>query len=187
MENTQISRRKIVAGAAWAAPVVAASAAVPAFASSTEPCTDLGTTKSIANSSTHLNNAAVVNTYTASDSTTFTFDITGGAGGGTRDRNPGGQAANVTGTLNLKAGDVVTVVVASGGTGLADAKDVFSATDTESDDVRTAAKLAWQNGTEGGRGYGNGGDTAALRSVLYGSNMPSAFEAHANAIQGWEN
>ena len=34
--STNISRRKVVAGAAWAAPVVAASAAVPAFASSTE-------------------------------------------------------------------------------------------------------------------------------------------------------
>ena len=34
--STTISRRKVVAGAAWAAPVVAASAAVPAFASSTE-------------------------------------------------------------------------------------------------------------------------------------------------------
>ena len=33
--STNISRRKVVAGAAWAAPVVAASAAVPAFASST--------------------------------------------------------------------------------------------------------------------------------------------------------
>ena len=34
--STNISRRKVVAGAAWAAPVVAASAVVPAFASSTE-------------------------------------------------------------------------------------------------------------------------------------------------------
>ena len=37
--STNISRRKVVAGAAWAAPVVAASAVVPAFASSTE-CED---------------------------------------------------------------------------------------------------------------------------------------------------
>ena len=36
--STNISRRKVVAGAAWAAPVVAASAAVPAFAASSEPC-----------------------------------------------------------------------------------------------------------------------------------------------------
>lgn len=34
--STNISRRKVVAGAAWATPVVAASAVVPAFASSTE-------------------------------------------------------------------------------------------------------------------------------------------------------
>lgn len=32
--STHISRRRVVAGAAWAAPVIATSAAVPAFAAS---------------------------------------------------------------------------------------------------------------------------------------------------------
>ena len=162
MENTQISRRKVVAGAAWAAPVVAASAAVPAFAASST-CTDLNTKGTATNNSTMSSNASVEETVTMTKDTDFVFTIVGGAGGGSSSNYIGGAGASVTGTLHLSKGDVVRIVTASGG---------VSFTDPGQGNGSGKATLANASGaTEGGRGYGNGGDNADLSTV----SLPSVI------------
>lgn len=88
--STNISRRKVVAGAAWAAPVVAASAAVPAFASSTEceyasaPKFNISGQPSGAKDTVKFTVPAKVDK--------IRFEVAGGAGGGS-DQVAGGSGA----------------------------------------------------------------------------------------------
>ena len=132
--STNISRRKVVAGAAWAAPVVAASAVVPAFASSTE-C-------EWASSAAYTANG---NAFGAKGSASFVvpalvdkikFEVVGGAGGTNYDDMAAGSGAKITGTIEVKAGQTVQLIGAAGGIG---------------NGPLTAA--------EGGEGYGNGGSS----------------------------
>ena len=142
--STNISRRKVVAGAAWAAPVVAASAAVPAFASSTEceyssaPKFNISGQPSGAKDTVKFTIPANVDK--------LRFEVAGGAGGGSA-QVAGGSGALVTGEIPVKAGQVIELVAAAGGVAyLASEPGVDSA-------------AIWQTRpAPGGKGYGNGGD-----------------------------
>ena len=142
--STNISRRKVVAGAAWAAPVVAASAAVPAFASSTE-CEYSSAPKF--NISGQPSGAKDTIKFTIpANVDKLRFEVAGGAGGGSA-QVAGGSGALVTGEIPVKAGQVVELVAAAGGVAyLASEPGVDSA-------------AIWQTRpATGGKGYGNGGD-----------------------------
>ena len=142
--STNISRRKVVAGAAWAAPVVAASAVVPAFASSTEceyssaPKFNISGQPSGAKDTVKFTVPAKVDK--------IKFEVAGGAGGGSA-QVAGGSGALVTGVIPVKEGQVIELVAASGGVAyLASEPGVDSA-------------AIWQTRpATGGKGYGNGGD-----------------------------
>ena len=142
--STNISRRKVVAGAAWAAPVVAASAAVPAFASSTEcdyasaPKFNISGQPSGAKDTVKFTVPAKVDKVK--------FEVAGGAGGGSN-QVAGGSGALVTGVIPVKEGQVIELVAASGGVAYLES-------------VRGVDSPAlWQTRpATGGKGYGNGGD-----------------------------
>ncbi|MBF1670816.1 MAG: phosphoenolpyruvate synthase, partial [Rothia mucilaginosa] len=113
--STNISRRKVVAGAAWAAPVVAASAAVPAFASST--VCDWESTAAY---------TADGNASGAKGTTSFVvpalvdkikFEVVGGAGGTNYDDIAAGSGAKITGIIEVKEGQTVQLIGAAGGIG----------------------------------------------------------------------
>ena len=143
-----LSRRTVVAGVAWSAPVVVASSAIPAFATSRpEPCL---TDKTF--NSRHIPPAPVGNTRTkTTDHWTvpegvyqIKFYVRGGAGGSTMGGDSshggyGGAGAEVSGYVDVTPGEVLTFVVGASGTaGL---------------DGQPAA---------GGEGFGNGGASNAL-------------------------
>ena len=142
--STNISRRKVVAGAAWAAPVVAASAAVPAFASSTvceyadAPKFNISGQPSGAKDTVKFTVPAKVDK--------IRFEVAGGAGGGSN-QVAGGSGALVTGEIPVKEGQVIELVAAAGGVAyLASEPGVDSG-------------AIWQTRpATGGKGYGNGGD-----------------------------
>ena len=142
--STNISRRKVVAGAAWAAPVVAASAAVPAFASSAEcdyasaPKFNISGQPSGAKDTVKFTVPAKVDK--------IKFEVAGGAGGGSN-QVAGGSGALVTGVIPVKEGQVIELVAASGGVAYLES-------------VRGVDSPAlWQTRpATGGKGYGNGGD-----------------------------
>ena len=142
--STNISRRKVVAGAAWAAPVVAASAAVPAFASSTEceyssaPKFNISGQPSGAKDTVKFTVPAKVDK--------IKFEVAGGAGGGSA-QVAGGSGALVTGVIPVKEGQVIELVAASGGVAYLES---VRGVDSPS---------LWQTRpATGGKGYGNGGD-----------------------------
>ena len=143
--STNISRRKVVAGAAWAAPVVAASAAVPAFAASSEPCKYAAAPKfNISGQPSGAKDTVKFTVPAKVDK--IKFEVAGGAGGGSA-QVAGGSGALVTGEIPVKAGQVVELVAAAGGVAyLASEPGVDSA-------------AIWQTRpATGGKGYGNGGD-----------------------------
>ncbi len=142
--STNISRRKVVAGAAWAAPVVAASAAVPAFASSTE-C-DWNSTENYSISGQPSGARDTLKFTIPAKVDKLRFEVAGGAGGGSN-QVPGGSGALVTGEIPVKAGQVVELVAAAGGVAYLES-------------VRGVDSPAlWQTRpATGGKGYGNGGD-----------------------------
>ena len=131
--STNISRRKVVAGAAWATPVVAASAVVPAFASSTE-C-EWESTPKFSISGTDTGAKTVQKFVVPAKVDKISFVIKGGAGG-TQYSIPGGAAAQISGTIAVKEGQTVEIISAAGGIGYNE--------DTPA---------------EGGEGYGNGGSS----------------------------
>ena len=137
--STNISRRKVVAGAAWATPVVAASAVVPAFASSTE-C-EWESTPKFSISGTDTGAKTVQKFIVPAKVDKISFVIKGGAGG-TQYSIPGGAGAQISGTIAVKEGQTVEIVSAAGGIGY---------------DEDTPA--------EGGEGYGNGGSSKGDNSV----------------------
>lgn len=160
--STNISRRKVVAGAAWAAPVVAASAAVPAFASSTE-CEYASAPKY--NISGQPSGAKDTIKFTVpANVDKLRFEVAGGAGGGSA-QVAGGSGALVTGEIPVKAGQVIELVAASGGVAyLASEPGVDSA-------------AIWQTRpATGGKGYGNGGDV---------NEQPVPSDAKARVDANW--
>ena len=142
--STNISRRKVVAGAAWAAPVVAASAAVPAFASSTECEWNSTENYSISGQPSGARDTLKITIPAKVDK--LRFEVAGGAGGGSA-QVAGGSGALVTGEIPVKEGQVIELVAASGGVAY-----LVSEPGVDS-------KAIWQTRpATGGKGYGNGGD-----------------------------
>ena len=142
--STNISRRKVVAGAAWAAPVVAASAAVPAFASSTECAYASAPKFNISGQPSGAKNTQKFTVPAKVDK--IRFEVAGGAGGGSN-QVAGGSGALITGEIPVKEGQVVELVAAAGGVAYLE-----SVKGVDSDSL-------WQTRpATGGKGYGNGGD-----------------------------
>ena len=160
--STNISRRKVVAGAAWAAPVVAASAAVPAFASSTE-C-DWNSTENYSISGQPSGARDTLKFTIPAKVDKLRFEVAGGAGGGSN-QVAGGSGALVTGELPVKEGQVIELVAAAGGVAyLAPEPGVDSPS-------------LWQTRpATGGKGYGNGGDVNA---------QPVPADAKARVDANW--
>ena len=132
--STNISRRKVVAGAAWAAPVVAASAVVPAFASSTECEWASSAAYSVEGTSAGAKSTTSFTVPERVDK--IKFEVVGGAGGTNYDDMAAGSGAKIAGIIEVKPGQTVQLIGAAGGIG---------------------------NGplspAEGGEGYGNGGSS----------------------------
>lgn len=150
--STNISRRKVVAGAAWAAPVVAASAAVPAFASSTVCEPEGSAAYTISGQPSGKKNTQKFTVPPKVDK--IIFEVVGGAGGGSSSVK-GGSGASLTGEIPVKEGQVVELVAAAGG--VAYLEQVLGNEATEK-------KKYYIWGTRpatGGEGYGNGGDVNA--------------------------
>lgn len=134
--STNISRRKVVAGAAWAAPVVAASAAVPAFASSTDCEYASETTPDYIISGTDAGAKGTQSFVVPAKVDKIKFVVIGGAGGTNYDDIAAGSGAKLTGAIEVKEGQTIKLVAGAGGIG---------------NGPLTAA--------EGGEGYGNGGSS----------------------------
>ena len=134
--STNISRRKVVAGAAWAAPVVAASAAVPAFASSTECAYASETTPDYIISGTDAGAKGTQSFVVPAKVDKIKFIVIGAAGGTNYPDMVAGSGAKLTGSIEVKEGQTIKLVAGAGGIG---------------------------NGplspAEGGEGYGNGGSS----------------------------
>lgn len=137
--STQISRRRVVAGAAWAAPVIATSAAVPAFAASLDCVFADSPHKFLRGYSDYR----VEEEFTVPANVyRVRFDIFGG-GGVSDTGHESGSGARATGIVEVKPGQTVRVI-AGGGSG----------------DARTPYPFGLKTGgpARGGRGYGDGGD-----------------------------
>lgn len=137
--STYISRRRVVAGAAWAAPVIATSAAVPAFAASLDCVFADSPHKFLRGYSDYR----VEEEFTVPANVhRIRFDIFGG-GGVSDTGHESGSGARATGIVEVKPGQTVRVI-AGGGSG----------------DARTPYPFGLKTGgpARGGRGYGDGGD-----------------------------
>lgn len=132
--STNISRRKVVAGAAWAAPVVAASAAVPAFASST--VCDWESTAAYTAEGTSAGGKGTTSFTVPALVDKIKFEVVGGAGGTNYDDIAAGSGAKITGIIEVKEGQTVQLIGAAGGIGNGPLSSA-----------------------EGGEGYGNGGSS----------------------------
>lgn len=137
--STYISRRRVVAGAAWAAPVIATSAAVPAFAASLDCVFAESPHKFLRGYSDYR----VEEEFTVPANVhRIRFDIFGG-GGVSDTGHESGSGARAIGIVEVKPGQTVRVI-AGGGSG----------------DARTPHPDGLKTGgpARGGRGYGDGGD-----------------------------
>ena len=154
--STNISRRKVVAGAAWAAPVVAASAAVPAFASSTECAYASAPKFNISGQPSGAKNTQKFTVPAKVDK--IRFEVAGGAGGGSSSVN-GGSGALVVGEIPVKEGQVIELVAAAGG--VAYLERVYGA-EVPANPKEEQKYYIWATRpATGGEGYGNGGDVNA--------------------------
>ncbi|WP_314455176.1 glycine-rich protein, partial [Rothia aeria] len=128
----EISRRKLVAGTAWAAPAVLASTAVPAYAASAAvPCFVSKITSAEAN----------YHELVVPDGATYMrFNIVGGAGGMLDPKPPqssatAGRGAQISGYLKVTPGQILKIYLGSSG------------------------QAFGTQPAEGGAGYGKGGSS----------------------------
>lgn len=134
VENSKISRRRVVVGTAWAAPAVLASTAVPAYAASS--------TRIICPKSSRIT-AAEANYHelvVPDGAVSLSFELVGGAGGYLNPKPPqsyatAGHGAQISGYLNVTPGQILKIYLGSSG-------QAFG--------TRPA---------EGGAGYGKGGSS----------------------------
>lgn len=138
---SHISRRKVVKGAAWATPVIAASSVVPAFASSVD-CTFAE--NAYASARGMSNYERVEQEFTIPAGThKLRFELVGGAGGRYEKGLDGGSGAKVSGIVEVKPHQTVKII--AGGTG-----DFAPETYYIGERYRTAP-------VKGGYGFGDGG------------------------------
>ena len=114
--NNNISRRKLVAGAAWSAPAVLATTAVPAYASSTECLPD----QSKGGLKKHENYAQELVWDVPADAKELHFEVTGAAGGSFSDDSTGitgigGAGTTVKGIVRLNGTGKFTFIAGEGG------------------------------------------------------------------------
>ena len=129
VENSKISRRRVVVGTAWAAPAVLASTAVPAYAASS---TRLICPKSSRITAAETNYHEIV---VPDGAASLYFELVGGAGGYLESYAIGGHGAKVSGALEVTPGQIFKIYLGSSG---------------EAFGTRPAA---------GGAGYGKGGSS----------------------------
>lgn len=149
---SHISRRKVVKGAAWATPVIAASAVVPAYAASKPDCTV--SEKPYMSAYADMYKRGEETAYLHSRLTFYKirFELIGGAGGGGFDRSsPGGSGAKVTGVIGVDG--PATIELIAGGGGMLEVRGYGA---DNLDEYRT-------EGSQGGQGFGNGGGVPSSR------------------------
>ena len=149
---SHISRRKVVKGAAWATPVIAASAVVPAYAASRPDCTV--SEKPYMSVYADMYNRGEGTEYLHSRLTFYKirFELIGGAGGGGFDKSSlGGSGAKVTGVVGVPG--PATIELIAGGGGMLEVRGYGA---DNLDEYRT-------EGTQGGQGFGNGGGVPSTR------------------------
>ena len=112
VENSKISRRRVVVGTAWAAPAVLASTAVPAYAASAAVhCSASRITSAEAN----------YHELVVPDGATYMrFNIVGGAGGMLDPKPPqssatAGRGAQISGTFKVTPGQIFKIHLGSAG------------------------------------------------------------------------
>lgn len=158
--NAHPTRRTILTGAAWALPIIATSAAVPAYAANGA---QTGTSHTIKG---QANGRKTVKTFTVPAGVReLSFTLTGGAGGTVMARSQGGCGAKVTGTVSVTPGATVEIVAAAGGIGVLERV------------TRNGASWNESKPATGGEGYGKGGSSAAQVTVPAG---PKAIIDAAN-------
>lgn len=136
--STHISRRRVVAGAAWAAPVIATSAAVPAFAASMDCVFADSPHKFLRGYSDYR----VEEEFTVPANVhRIRFDIFGG-GGVSDTGHESGSGARTTGIVEVKPGQTVRIIAGGGSGG----------------NYHRRGRLTTDGPGRGGRGYGDGGD-----------------------------
>lgn len=146
--DRSVPRRTLVHGAAWSVPIVAMTAAAPAYAASPRcavPIRSVSATATVAN----LNSAlAAVPASVPTGARRMHFVVVGGQGGG-----PLGRGARVEGDIQVAPGQSVSLIAGAGG-----------ATGSSG----RGGKSAYGNGGDGGtgseglRGSGGGGASALL-------------------------
>ena len=160
--STQISRRRVVAGAAWAAPVIATSAAVPAFAASLDCVFADSPHKFLRGANAHprVEEEFIV----PANVHKLRFDIFGG-GGVSDTGHESGSGARATGIVEVKPGQTVHVI-AGGGSGF--------------DRYTPPFGLKAGGPARGGRGYGDGGD--APRFTMPAEVVAEVIKRHPGAL-----
>ncbi len=144
---SHISRRKVVKGAAWATPVIAASSAVPTFASSVD-CTFAE--NAYASFRGEGNSYRVEEEFSIPAGThKLRFELTGGAGGRYEKGLDGGSGAKVSGIVEVKPHQTVKIIAGGGGSYAPEDYKVGGG-------YRTAP-------VKGGYGFGDGGSTPEVR------------------------
>lgn len=173
-----ISRRDLVTGTAWAAPLVLSTAVIPAYASSSAddgPCLDPDKSYEIfakdvrTAAQNHVAGEKGYEEIVVPDYASYMrFDLSGGAGGSLEARyskatgynrtgGTGGGGAHIKGTVKVTPGQRIKFYVGAGGVGYYD---------------RPA---------KGGEGYGNGGSSTALPTEL-GSDVQGKLNSHSNKV-----
>lgn len=101
--STSLTRRKLVAGAAWAAPVVAASATIPSYAASVAATNDciLAANPAYSISGTDEGAKTVQSFAVPNNVYKLRFELVGGAGGTNNRMTPAGSGAKVTGVVTV--------------------------------------------------------------------------------------
>ena len=108
--SSSLTRRKLVAGVAWAAPVVAASATVPSYAASVAADCTLAASPAYSISGTD-EGAKTVKTFTVPNNVyKLRFELVGGAGGTNNRMTPAGSGAKVTGVVAVTPGSTVQIL-----------------------------------------------------------------------------
>ena len=115
--STSLTRRKLVAGAAWAAPVVAASATIPSYAASVAADCTLAAHPAYNISGTDEGTKTVQSFAVPNNVHKLRFELVGGAGGTNNRMTPAGSGAKVSGIVPVTPGSIVQIIAAAGGIG----------------------------------------------------------------------
>ena len=173
-----LSRRNLVTGTAWAAPLVLSTAVIPAYASSSAddgPCLDPDKSYDIfakdvrTAAQNHATGEKGYEEIVVPDYASYMrFYLRGGSGGSLATRyseatgynrtgGTGGGGGHIKGTIKVTPGQRIKFYVGASGVGYYD---------------RPA---------KGGEGYGNGGSSAALPTDL-GSDVQGKLNSHNNKV-----